>query len=215
MTGNPILQLGEGLTCYDLKLLPSTPADLLTLVPSESGGVYAFYYRAAPTNLQSGDPDSLAHELAARLSAAKHSPRSARLSPGHLITLKSSVQLPEAKKEALAIRLNDSTFRSQLDRILEFDFLFSPPLYIGKADRFRQRLTQHLDGTSGLKDELRKHNIKLADTKMLLVQISSESAQSQPQPGGLDPESPLMQDNQLIEDILSRMALPGFTRRIG
>jgi hypothetical protein len=210
---SPVSTFGDDLVLYDLKRLPKTAPELLAMIPSGSGGVYAFFLPLAPTGFADSSSTTLSHAFAAQIKKPRFPSRQANLPPSHAILLKSRVRLPEPKRAALEAALALDHFRDYLSRVLHYDFLFSSPLYIGKADSFRARLQEHLDGTSGLRAQLHEHGIQLSHTKLLLLTVPTRDTSAEP-PTDTNTDTS-MQNNLLMEDLISRLALPGFTRRIG
>jgi len=216
----PVTPFGNDLLLYDLRKLPRTTQELLALLPTEVGGVYAFYLPLEPPGYPLGSAEELATAFANRLRTPRFSNKRANIPPGHSVTLRSRVQLPERKRAALQEMLSNPEFRTYLGRVIQYDFLFSSPLYIGKADSFRARLQQHLDGSSGLKEELSDHGIHLNATKLLLLTVPFVPPQDSVPSAIIPLDSPhthitSFQPNLIIEDLLSRLALPGFTKRLG
>ncbi|MFN9705104.1 MAG: GIY-YIG nuclease family protein [Planctomycetota bacterium] len=209
------MQIGDSITLYDLRNLPRSAESLLPLIPIDQGGVYTFFMPLEPDGIDSMAPAAIADAVADRIAMPRHSERIGRIAPGHEVKLRSQIELPKAKKLALAAHLQAPGFRSFLRTVMTFDYIFSAPLYIGKADNFRNRIRQHLDGSSGLRQELGDHGIALAGTKMLLLSVPGSETLLDAQ-GRQETESEdCVEANQLLEDVLSRLALPGFTKRIG
>lgn len=166
-----------------------------------AGAVYAWFRAVRLGNL--GDADQFVDRVL-RLASARAAPdASARPDPLHLVTLESSSQLSERKREVLTALCTEQSFRTYLAHVLEQASLLQPPLYVGKAENLQSRFLQHTRPTSTLSRRLRSEGIELADC--IFAYGILDVAWNRPDSETLT----------LVEELLTRICRPGFVLRPG
>ena len=118
------------------------------------------------------------------------------------ITMRSKKLSPD-KEESLKQYACRENFRREIGRVLEAMTVFQAPLYIGKADRLADRIWDHVDRRSDLRERLERAGLSLNNCLLAYVQISKNDDNTQTSLA------------RLIEDIITRLSRPGFVLRIG
>jgi hypothetical protein len=92
--------------------------------------------------------------------------------------------------------------RTLLSRAFECVLVSAPPLYIGKADNLRKRLSDHFDGKTDVTRAIQKHGIELEDVYISFIE---------------DPVSAHTNDSitTALEEVIQRLTNPPFTKRYG
>lgn len=216
-----VQQLSKNVLLYDLAQMRGNSA-VLSRIPENVGGVYAWYRRFELKPTAKHDPEVFAASILDELSKDHCAPREARLPPSHRIRLQSETVF--TKEGVLREFATDSSFRQLILMLLENSLIFQQPLYIGKATNLHSRIRNHLSEGSLLRErlEIAGHNINRC--RLLLIHTSYSSSSF-----ALDSSDDDEFDNQfsedcefsdlaserLVEDILSRLFLPTFTLRYG
>jgi len=215
----------DGALLINLRKFPQGADKALSFLSEETPGVYAWF-----RVFEFGDePEAFYEELMREIHAPKFAPRSGSIAPYYNVEIASSGQLPTGKQKALRIALEDKTFRNQLQNNLSLGYLFQAPLYIGKSNNLKKRLSNHLKEESPLRLRLEEASVDI-DKCLLFVspQYDQEIGEIvQNDEGDLDSD-PNEEDNGsfgepateldhelLIEEVLSRLFSPQFTLRIG
>lgn len=110
--------------------------------------------------------------------------------------------LGEGKQEKLKVVLSKSeAARKEFLDALELIFLSAPPLYVGKAFNFKDRLKQHFERRSSVLSTLESAGIDMKDVYISFIkdEISSD----------------LESVTESIEHILQCLVNPSFTKRYG
>lgn len=218
---------------------PSSGGDrsrsLLGRVP-DLPGAYA-WHRGYRNLVNADDPDSFLVRFREEVQKPHCVARRARLGPAYRVSLESSRQL--SKLDALESALARPGFMSGLQSVLMLSVFLQAPLYVGKASvSLKSRAKQHLDGSSGLKERLRRAGEDLSCCSLLIIQSSAwgkvdvdwdddssrlrlqsrESTNEQEpevQSNGseIDEVGEQGMDELLCEEVLSRLFLPTFTVR--
>lgn len=110
--------------------------------------------------------------------------------------------LTSTKKEALTHYAKTESLRREIGRALEALTFWQPPLYVGKTENLAERVWEHVNRRSDLGDLLEEAGLSLEQCLVAYVPISDTA----------DGTTPLV---QLVEDIMTRLSLPGFVRRVG
>lgn len=110
--------------------------------------------------------------------------------------------LTSTKKEALTHYAKTESLRREIGRALEALTFWQPPLYVGKTESLAERVWEHVNRRSDLGDLLEEAGLSLEQCLVAYVPISDTA----------DGATPLV---QLVEDIMTRLSLPGFVRRVG
>ena len=217
-----VQQLSENVVLYDLAQMRGSNA-LLSRIPENISGVYAWYRRFDLKPTARHDPEVFAASILDELSKDHCAPREARLPPSHRISLQSETLF--TKEDLLREFAAEPSFRQLLFMLLDNCLIFQQPLYIGKATNLHSRIRSHLREGSLLCERLEVAGHKINRCRLLLI-ITSQSTSSLAS-DDTDEEDDF--DNQvseycelselaserLVEDILSRLFLPLFTLRYG
>lgn len=207
----------EGALVLNLSQFPDGPLSSLARIPPETAGVYSWFrsfnYPAEPEKLY----DALLNDI----EKVKFAERTGSIKPYYEVALRSRGWISEFKRKRIRDAVNDESFRVRLLETLNQSMLFQTPLYIGKSKDLRQRIGQHLSEGSILRLRLREVSIDIEETFILLVPSSSEdeptileAADYQDEEGDISNNSEY-NDEDLMEEILSRLFNPQFTIRLG
>ncbi|MEH1923408.1 GIY-YIG nuclease family protein [Nostoc sp.] len=216
-----VQQLSENVVLYDLAQIRGNSA-VLSRIPDNIGGVYAWYRRFEIDANAINDPQVFANYILEELCKEHSAPRETKLPPAHKIKLQAETSF---SKELLLKELAaDSSFRQLLFMLLNNSLIFQQPLYIGKATNLYSRIRSHIREGSILRDRLADAGHKIHKCRLLIIHTSYNTDTV---PYSVDEDDEL--DNQieedyefsklasdkLVEDILSRLFLPSFTLRYG
>lgn len=216
-----VQQLSENIVLYDLAQMRGNSA-VLSRIPDNIGGVYAWYRRFEIDANAINDPEVFVDYILGELCKDHSAPRETKLPPAHRIKLEAETSFT---KELLLKELAaDSSFRQLLFMVLNNSLIFQQPLYIGKATNLYSRIRSHIREGSILRDRLADAGHKINRCRLLVIHTSYNT---NPVPDPVDEDDEL--DNQieedyecsklasdkLVEDILSRLFLPSFTLRYG
>ncbi|MGJ5628981.1 GIY-YIG nuclease family protein [Nostoc sp. CALU 1950] len=216
-----VQQLSENVVLYDLAQIRGNSA-VLSRIPDNIGGVYAWYRRFEIDANAINDPQVFANYILEELCKEHSAPRETKLPPAHKIKLQAETSF---SKELLLKELAaDSSFRQLLFMLLNNSLIFQQPLYIGKATNLYSRIRSHIREGSILRDRLADAGHKINRCRLLIIHTSYNTNTV---PDSVDEDDEL--DNQieedyefsklasdkLVEDILSRLFLPSFTLRYG
>lgn len=114
--------------------------------------------------------------------------------------------LTPKKKRALKQYAKSQENRTEIGNALQALTFLQPPLYVGKAKRGRlpRRIWEHINGSTSLDHALQEVDLSLRDCILTYLPISN----------------PMLPDSEtsmerLVEDIITRLSIPGFIGRIG
>lgn len=215
-----VQQLNENVVLYDLAQIRGNSA-VLSRIPNNIGGVYAWYRRFEIDANAINDPEIFVNYILGELTKDHSAPRETRLPPAYRIRLESDTSF---SKELLLKELAaDSSFRQLLFMLLNNSLIFQQPLYIGKATNLYSRIHSHLREGSLLRERLASAGHKINRCRLLIIHTSYNT--SNVVADGFDEydlnnndedyECSELSSDKLIEDILSRLFLPTFTLRYG
>lgn len=219
---NAVHQLSENAVLYDLSQMRGN-VSILSRIPNNIGGVYAWYRRFEIEPNAVNDPDIFVNYILKELNKDHSASRETRLPPIHKIKLEPDTCF---SKELLLKELAaDSSFRELLFMLLSNSLIFQQPLYIGKAKNLYYRIRSHINEGSILRERLATAGHKINRCRLLIIHTSYSNSSIAPddmnEDNDLDNEfneeseySELATD-KLVEDILSRLFLPSFTLRYG
>ncbi|MEH2069406.1 MAG: GIY-YIG nuclease family protein [Nostoc sp.] len=219
---NAVQQLSENVVLYDLAQIRGNSA-VLSRIPNNIGGVYAWYRRFEIEPNAINDPDIFVNYILKELNKDHSASRETRLPPIHKIKLEPDTCF--SKESLLKELAADSSFRELLFMLLSNSLIFQQPLYIGKAKNLYSRIRSHLSEGSILRERLAKAGHKISRCRLLIIHtsygyssiVSDEINKENDFEHELDEEyeySELASD-KLVEDILSRLFIPSFTLRYG
>jgi hypothetical protein len=105
--------------------------------------------------------------------------------------------------------------RKRLAEILERITFLQAPLYVGKTRYLRQRISEHVDGTSGLLQRLERAGIALSSCVLRFVYLTVADIEVLARAGGGDDPKVIDEVTLLVEELLTRLAPSAFVRRPG
>jgi hypothetical protein len=192
-----------GAMLINLPRFPSGHATAFERIPDQRG-VYAFFpYRHYPD-----DPDALLELIIEDVERKKFADRHTSLAPYYGITLQSKTSLSSVKMPKLKKAIQNDVFRRDLIETLGNSILFQSPLYLGKSKHLRQRIKQHLDYSSDLRERLAGAGYDIESTSILIIPSATPEVDELDDSGELDSDG-------LAEEILSRLFHIHFTLRLG
>ena len=217
-----VQQLSKNVLLYDLAQMRGNSA-LLSRIPGNVAGVYAWYRRFELKSTAIDDPEVFAASILNELSKEHCASREARLPPAHKIRLQPETSF--TKEGVLREFAADTAFRKLLLMLLDNSLIFQQPLYIGKANNLHSRVRSHLREESLLRERLMTagHNINrcrlllihTSDNTPIFVSNGADEEDDFDNQGSEDCELSDLASERLVEDILSRLFLPSFTLRYG
>jgi hypothetical protein len=183
----------------DCGLIRGGSESILAKVP-DVAGVYAWYRRIVPPDPENASGRQYAEFIAAEIRQPHMLSRSASLASVFKMQLSSRRRLSSAKLEPLEHLCENLSFRRLLYELLTSEsLLFQQPLYIGKANSLRQRISDHLMGRSPLRQRLARAGVNIEQSVLSYIEVNE-----------------LPQDtNLMLEEILSRLFYPPFVERMG
>jgi hypothetical protein len=216
-----VQQLSQNVLMYNLGQVRGTNA-LLSRIPKQIGGVYAWYRCFELDPGAKDDPEVFVSSILGELCKDHSAPRETRLPPAHRIILKPETSF--SKELILKEFASDPSFRQLLFMLLNNSLIFQQPLYIGKATNLHSRIRSHLGEGSILRERLEAAGHNINRCRLLLIHTSYSRASFEPESideeeivneVSEDYESSELASESLVEDILSRLFLPSFTLRYG
>jgi hypothetical protein len=121
-----------------------------------------------------------------------------------------------SRKEALLDRIAASDdARKRLAEILERITFLQAPLYVGKTRNLRQRISDHVDGTSELLQRLERAGIALSSCILKFVYLTAKDVEVLASAGGGHDPKAIDEVTLLVEELLTRLAPSAFVRRPG
>jgi hypothetical protein len=219
---NAVHQLSENAVLYDLAQMRGN-VSVLSRIPNNIGGVYAWYRRFEIDTNAMNDPDLFVNYILKELYKDHSASRETRLPPIHKIKLQPDNSF---SKELLLKELaTDSSFRELLFMLLSNSLIFQQPLYIGKTNNLYSRIRSHLSEGSILRERLAAAGHKINRCRLLIIHtsyinsstVSDDINEDNNLDNQLDEECeyPETASDKLVEDLLSRLFLPAFTLRYG
>lgn len=198
-----ITYLTEPADAYILSFdkFPGGPTDAIQRIPDEQAGIY-FWFR---TFNYPSDEMGFSNALRRDLNAPKFPVRAGHIRPYYEVTVASASQMSARKENALGKALKDVSFRTHIRQLLNHSIILQAPLYIGKSQNIRRRISDHLADDSILSKRLAEHNLDITDTVLLVI----------PMDDGVNLNLDNMEDEMLYEEIFSRLFNPTFNLRIG
>ena len=210
-TDNPVQELGENVILYDLSRIYGV-SSVLSRIPKNSGGVYAWYRRYEIPQNALIDSKIFMSFILNELFKEHSATRSGKIPPSHSIILKPEMSF--SKSAILESLATDSSFRRFILTLLDNSLLFQQPFYIGKSSNLHSRIQTHLKEGSILRERLKSAGHSIEKSRLLLVCTPTSEISSQVEEDS-DNEFPETSTDLLIEEILSRLFLPSFTLRYG
>lgn len=210
-----VQQLSENVLLYDLALMRGTSA-ILSRIPENIGGVYAWYRRFEITPAARDDSKVFVTSILNELYKDNCAPRETRLPPSHKIILQAETSF--YKESSLEKLSAIPSFRELILMLLENSILFQQPLYIGKATSIYTRIRSHLYEGSTLRERLDAAGHSIDRCRLLVIETSDSVSSlfaDDDDDDDFDKEFSEAEPEKLVEDILSRLFLPSFTLRYG
>ncbi|MGD2180175.1 GIY-YIG nuclease family protein [Lusitaniella coriacea] len=210
-------QLAENVFLYDLVQIRGTDA-ILSRIPDNLCGIYAWYRRFELSAMARNDPEVFVTAILEEIYKPHCATRETHLPPSMRLIMQAETIF--SKQQSLQELAQNSSFRELVCMLLENSLAFQQPLYIGKANNLKQRITNHLAQGSILRErlEIAKHDIdkcKLLIIGTASIDLDNDSSQELEIDDELNAESPNFEAERLIEDILSRLFLPSFSIQYG
>lgn len=196
-----VTRLADNIVVVNLRKLNGGANAAVSRVPP-ARGVYAWF--EAYDNLDPSLSGTAFSQRLVEMAERKHClDRRGRIKPLYQVTLESMKTIPKNKKLSLSELCEDPNYRAEISSILTLSLLFQQPLYVGKAQDLRARISEHLDQTSKLRRRLELVGIKLENCFLLYATLRD------------DYESTIHSVELTTEDLLSRLFHPLFTERYG
>ncbi len=182
----------------------ATWKDCQNALPTDEPAVYAWFQDLTLSETVLHSEEKFVDTIMQWFMNPQSEKREAHISPFYEvgITIKSK-NLSSDKEEDLRQYAHRENTRREIGRVLEAMSVFQSPLYIGKADKLADRIWDHIDRKSGLRDRLETAGLSLDNCLLAYVQISKSDGETQ---------TSLV---RLVEDIITRLSRPGFVLRIG
>ena len=149
------------------------------------------------------------------------------LAPYYQVSIASKSGFSESKRRDLSKAVKNKDFKETLQFCLDWSILLQAPLYIGKSIDLRSRISQHLKSGSDLRNRLSEAKIPLDNCQLLIVPLGDsdslsttnlseleETHDASPEISSLDAEKEWV-DEEIFEEIFSRLFNPSFTIRLG
>lgn len=200
---NTILLEGR-LIVLDLSRLSGGKKAVLKFIDSEPG-VYAWFQNFCSPCLKPNATGQEFYDALTQRIFAKHcADNRGRLAPLFRVRLSSFKRLSKAKRNSLREWCDHADFRSEMSQLLNASLLFSQPLYVGCAKNLRVRIGNHFDGVSSkLRHDLKQINIDINQCWLAILRVPKKEGLERPK------------EQQLVEDIISKLFHPLFTKRYG
>lgn len=213
----PVQEIGKDVFLYNLSKIRGIDA-VLSRVPETWSGVYVWYRSFVSDSKLVEDPERFSEFILEELYKKHCSSREASIPPSYGVVLKPQSLFP--KEDLLRKFSKDKSFRELVLCLLDNALIFQQPLYIGKSENLRSRISSHLKETSVLRSRLREANHEIDQCKLLLIktgeyQLKIDKDIDETVIDEDESELPEKESEKLIEDILSRLFLPSFTLRYG
>lgn len=193
----------EGAFIINLHHFLGSKSAPLARIPEGVPGIYAWI-----RNIRM--PESASHfenALIDEISHPKFAPRDGLIKPYYGVRISSHGALSSGKKQRLRDALKKEEFREDIRSALGLSVLLQTPLYIGKTNNLRRRISEHLDDESLLRKRFCEASIDMDSCSILIFPIDMQRCDE----GGEDEES----FEDLYEEVFSRLFLPQFSLRIG
>ena len=190
----------------ELSKLSGNSEDLVTEIPHQVAGVYAFFKHYQFPISNNSNEDAVNY-LLKQIEQPHMLTRDAHVSPIYRVAISSERTLSQKKIKHLEKAISDVNHKEVFKEVFENSFLFQTPLYVGKSIDIRRRIIEHLIGETNLKDDLLQAGIEIRACSIMFI-ITDEN----PSEKNI---TEISTDAELIEDCLSRLFCPGFTRRYG
>lgn len=191
----------EGAFILRFGAFPLGPLSATDRIPDKIPGIYAFYKTFNYPTSQTGFVDALYNDL----NAPRFPSRSGAVKPYYNVTISSLVGYSNGKAERISEALKNASFRENLQKTLNQALLLQAPLYVGKSNDLRRRITQHLESDSDLSIRLTAHGITQNRLALLLIPTSEHEMCSMP----------TEKEEELFEEIFSRIFSPLLNLRLG
>ncbi len=200
---NTILLEGR-LIVLDLSRLSGGKKTVLRFIDSEPG-VYAWFQNFCSPHLRPKATGQEFYDALTQRICAKHcADVRGRLAPLFKVTLSSLKRLSKPKRNSLREWCDHEDFRSEMSQLLNASLLFSQPLYVGCSKNLRTRIGNHFDGVnSELRDDLKQINIDIGQCWLAILRLPNKKEVARPK------------EEQLVEDVISKLFHPLFTKRYG
>lgn len=209
----------------NLSLFKSGSETCLNYIPSGVSGIYSWFQNFKYPD----DPEAFFSALIEDIERPKFIERSGVISPYYHVDIRSFGKISDGKRKRLKQALAQDDFRQHFHYALGNAILFQSPLYVGKASDLRVRIKQHLESDSILRNRLGGVGINIDHALLVICPIWTESQHEASQNQFFD-ESPISEEiiedssdntfpldtqEDLFEEIFSRLFSPQFSIRLG
>jgi hypothetical protein len=197
-----VLRDREGAFIINLHHFMGSRSAPLARIPEGVPGIYAWI-----RNIRMPDsPDMFESALMEEISNPKFAAREGLIKPYYGVRVSSQGELSSGKKQRLQGALKQDGFRKDIRNALGLSVLLQAPLYIGKTNNLRRRISEHLDDESLLRKRFADASIDIDSCSILIFPIDSNINPDEHEEDSFE---------DLYEEIFSRLFLPQFSLRIG
>lgn len=194
----PFIPISENIAILNIRKIKGTQA-IQARLPEGAGGVYAWYKSFHNLTNEPSSKHEFHKNLQKELENKQFLPRKTHLPPQYGIELFSDPVLSDSKKALIEKNCQSDDFVNVLKEAFTFSIFMQTPLYVGKTNNFRTRVGDHLSGKSKLRQRLSQADIDIK--KCLFLYITTKHNDD---------------DHELaIEEVMSRLFTPSFTKRYG
>jgi len=202
-----VKRISNNIFITELSKLSGNCDDLVTEIPHDVAGVYAFFKHYQFPSSGTNSPQEAVDYLISQIEQPHMLTRNAHVSPLFRVSISSERSLSKNKTKNLGKAISKSSQRGVFEEVFQNSFLFQTPLYVGKSINIRRRIVEHLNGDTNLKSDLFEAGIEIKSCSIMFI-ITDENP-------SFENITEISNEAELIEDCLSRLFCPGFTRRYG
>ena len=184
----------------------ATREDCYNALPDDTAAVYAWFRDLTLSEDVLASEEKFVSTVMELLGNPLSEKQEAHVGPFYEVGITAKPrELTPTKKRELRKYAKSENIRNDIGSILETATLLQAPLYIGKANRLANRIWNHVDRNTNLCSRIEEAGLSLQDCLLAYVPI----------PNPDDAEDELTPLAQLVEDIITRLSMPGFVLRIG
>lgn len=187
----------------------NSSSDILKHISENESGIYAWF---RSYNYSTNDDDKFYEELVHDILSPKFYKRTGTVKPYYNVSISSKSSITKTKEEKIQYLIKNTEFKSFLNMALQASILFQTPLYIGKSSKLKNRISQHLQEDSILRERLKSSEIDMDNTVLLLLTDLNNEENITSEPRGDDYDESC---DEVYEEIFSRLFSPSFTIRLG
>lgn len=210
----PISEISENVFLARLRLIPGGSAALSSRIPPGTPGVYAWFRDFHVPEHVWADGERLFDTIHTWTRHGHSVERVGTIPPLYSVLLNPNSQMGPRKLRELRMRCQVPEFREKLRELLSSSQLFQSPLYVGKTSDLARRTAEHLEGRTQLRGNLHKAGIDIRCAVLVFVFLDV-GVDSMSVAGDDEFEEPEMTDEDVVEELLSRLYHPRFSIRYG